>query len=111
MRLCTHTHTHTHTVVRSISGHKAAIHSLDFHRYGDILASGSMDTNLKVGTTLLGILKITSSHCSYGIFEGKGVSSLIKVTVKSSMLFSSVQMADGWCLPVMTVLQRYKDRQ
>jgi len=34
--------------VRSISGHKAAICSLDFHRYGDILASGSMDTNLKV---------------------------------------------------------------
>ena len=36
------------TAVRSISGHKAAICSLDFHRYGDILASGSMDTNLKV---------------------------------------------------------------
>ena len=36
--------------VRSISGHKAAICSLDFHRYGDILASGSMDTNLKVYT-------------------------------------------------------------
>ena len=34
--------------VRSISGHKAAVCSLDFHRYGDILASGSMDTNLKV---------------------------------------------------------------
>jgi WD40 repeat protein len=34
--------------VRSISGHKAAICSMDFHRYGDILASGSMDTNLKV---------------------------------------------------------------
>ena len=34
--------------VRSISGHKAAICSLDFLRYGDILASGSMDTNLKV---------------------------------------------------------------
>ena len=37
-----------HTVVRTISGHTAAICSLDFHRYGDILASGSMDTNLKV---------------------------------------------------------------
>lgn len=36
--------------VRSISGHKATICSLDFHRYGDILASGSMDTNLKVLT-------------------------------------------------------------
>lgn len=35
-------------VIRSISGHKAAISSLDFHGYGDILASGSMDTNLKV---------------------------------------------------------------
>ena len=34
--------------VRTISGHKAAISSLDFHRYGDILATGSMDTNLKV---------------------------------------------------------------
>ena len=36
------------SVIRSISGHKAAICSLDFHRFGDILASGSMDTNLKV---------------------------------------------------------------
>ena len=34
--------------VRSISGHKAAITCLDFHRYGDILGSGSMDTNVKV---------------------------------------------------------------
>ncbi len=34
--------------IRTISGHKAAITSLDFHLYGDILASGSMDTNLKV---------------------------------------------------------------
>lgn len=37
-----------HKVVRTISGHIAAVCSLDFHRYGDILASGSMDTNLKV---------------------------------------------------------------
>ena len=36
------------SAVRSISGHKAAVSSLDFHRYGDILASGSMDTNVKV---------------------------------------------------------------
>ncbi len=43
-----HLHVRTRTAVRSISGHKAAICSLDFHRYGDILASGSMDTNLKV---------------------------------------------------------------
>ena len=35
-------------VRRNISGHKAAVRSLDFHRYGDILASGSMDTNIKV---------------------------------------------------------------
>ncbi len=35
-------------VVRSISGHKASIRALDFHRYGDILASGSLDTNIKV---------------------------------------------------------------
>ena len=37
-------------VVRSISAHKASIHCLDFHRYGDILASGSLDTNIKVTT-------------------------------------------------------------
>ena len=37
-----------HAVIRSISAHKAATCSLDFHRFGDILASGSMDTNLKV---------------------------------------------------------------
>lgn len=35
--------------VRSLAGHKAAITTLDFHRYGDIIGTGSMDTNLKVG--------------------------------------------------------------
>ena len=36
------------SVIRALSGHKAGVKSLDFHRYGDILASGSMDTNVKI---------------------------------------------------------------
>jgi WD40 repeat protein len=36
------------TVVRSLSGHKANIRSVDFHPYGDFIASGSLDTVLKV---------------------------------------------------------------
>ena len=35
-------------VIRALSGHTSGVMSLDFHRYGDILASGSMDTNLKI---------------------------------------------------------------
>jgi WD40 repeat protein len=35
-------------VVRSLNGHKANIRSLDFHPYGDFIASGSLDTVLKV---------------------------------------------------------------
>jgi katanin p80 WD40 repeat-containing subunit B1 len=40
-------------VVRNISGHKSSIKCLDFHRYGDILASGSLDTNIKVRAIVL----------------------------------------------------------
>lgn len=36
--------------VRTFSGHKDAIKCLDFHPYGDFLASGSLDTTIKVGS-------------------------------------------------------------
>ena len=49
------------TAVRSITGHKAAVSCLDFHRYGDILASGSMDTNVKVCIHTKGGLKLVCS--------------------------------------------------
>ena len=35
-------------VVRTLTGHKSSIKSLDFHPYGEFVASGSLDTNLKV---------------------------------------------------------------
>lgn len=35
-------------VFRTLMGHKANICSVDFHPFGEYLASGSMDTNIKV---------------------------------------------------------------
>ena len=35
-------------VVRTLTGHKSNIKSLEFHPYGDFVASGSLDTNIKV---------------------------------------------------------------
>lgn len=38
-------------MVRTLTGHRAGIRSLDFHPYGDFLATGSADTNIKVKKT------------------------------------------------------------
>lgn len=35
-------------VVRTLSGHRSNCISLDFHPFGEIFASGSLDTNLKI---------------------------------------------------------------
>ena len=35
-------------LVRTLTGHRAGIKALDFHPYGDFLATGSTDTNIKV---------------------------------------------------------------
>lgn len=35
-------------IVRTLTGHKAAIRCLDHHPYGDFLVSGSLDTHIKV---------------------------------------------------------------
>lgn len=35
-------------VLRTLTGHKANIRCLDFHPYGEFVASGSLDTNVKV---------------------------------------------------------------
>lgn len=45
-------------VVKTLTGHKSNIKSLDFHPFGDFVASGSLDTNVKVWITLQ-----SSSHC------------------------------------------------
>lgn len=42
----------TGKLVRSLSGHKSNIRSIDFHPYGEFIASGSFDTNLKVPSVL-----------------------------------------------------------
>lgn len=36
------------TVVKTLTGHKSSITSLAFHPFQGFLASGSMDTNIKV---------------------------------------------------------------
>ena len=35
--------------MRTLTGHKSNIRSLNFHPYGDFVASGSLDSNIKVG--------------------------------------------------------------
>ncbi|KAJ8303196.1 hypothetical protein KUTeg_019592 [Tegillarca granosa] len=35
-------------IMRTLTGHKSSIRSLDFHPYGDYTASGSLDANVKV---------------------------------------------------------------
>ena len=37
-------------VVRTLTGHKSSIRGIDFHPYGEFVASGSLDTNVKVST-------------------------------------------------------------
>ena len=34
--------------MRTLTGHKSSVRSLDFHPYGDYAASGSLDCNIKV---------------------------------------------------------------
>lgn len=35
-------------VVRTLTGHKSSVRSMDFHPYGSYVATGSLDTNIKV---------------------------------------------------------------
>jgi len=35
-------------VLRTLTGHKTNVRCLDFHPYGDFVASGSFDTNIKL---------------------------------------------------------------
>jgi len=41
------------TVLRTLTGHKASVRSMDFHPYGDYVATGSLDTNIKVRITVV----------------------------------------------------------
>lgn len=34
--------------MRTLTGHKSSIRGIDFHPYGEFVASGSLDTNVKV---------------------------------------------------------------
>ena len=34
--------------MRTLTGHKSGIKCIDFHPYGEFLASGSSDTNIKI---------------------------------------------------------------
>ena len=43
-------HGDSFTVVRTLTGHKSNMRCLDFHPYGDFVASGSLDTNIKVSS-------------------------------------------------------------
>ena len=36
------------SVLRTLTGHKSSVKSLDFHPYGDYAASGSQDSTIKV---------------------------------------------------------------
>lgn len=36
------------SVIRTLTGHKSEVKCLDVHPYGDFVASGSLDTNIKV---------------------------------------------------------------
>lgn len=46
--LCFIFHDILYLVVRTLTGHKANVRSLDFHPYGEFVASGSNDTTVKV---------------------------------------------------------------
>ena len=39
-------------VLRTLTGHKASVRSLDFHPLGDYVASGSQDSTIKVSLKL-----------------------------------------------------------
>lgn len=41
------------SVVRTLTGHKSSIRGIDFHPYGEFVASGSLDTNVKVSLLML----------------------------------------------------------
>lgn len=47
-------------VIRTLLGHKSNIRTLDFHLTGDFLASGSVDTNIKV--TLLKMMYLANCN-------------------------------------------------
>ena len=42
-----------YAVARSLSGHTSNVKSLDFHPFGEFIASGSQDTNIRVWTRVL----------------------------------------------------------
>jgi len=39
---------HCFVVLRTLTGHKSSVRSMDFHPYGNYVATGSTDTNIKV---------------------------------------------------------------
>ena len=54
---------HAVIVLRTLTGHKAGIRSLDFHPSGEYAASGSMDCNVKVCVLSVMLLSIPMLVC------------------------------------------------
>jgi WD40 repeat protein len=78
-------------MVRTLTGHRAGIKALDFHPYGDFLATGSTDTNMKVNLHTFHLIIMFSSVIKFllcppscGIFGAKAVFSRIKDIVRPS---------------------------
>ena len=58
-----------YVVLRTLMGHKANVCSLDFHPFGEYLASGSVDTNIKVMHITSYFLSMYIFNCPPGIWN------------------------------------------
>lgn len=52
-------------IVRTLTGHKSAVRCMDFHPYGDFLASGSSDANIKVSRPVLSLCFASMSTSNF----------------------------------------------
>jgi len=53
-------------VIRTLTGHKSSVRSMDFHPYGNYVASGSADTNIKVRKLCIHHrFVMLKKHCDY----------------------------------------------
>lgn len=62
------------SVVRTLAGHKSGIRSLDFHPYGDYVASGSLDCNIKVDARARILYCLPPAHLLHKTFDRKIIS-------------------------------------
>lgn len=82
-------------VFRTLSGHMSNCCAVDSHPFGQFIASGSLDTNLKVfflcGETVM-------IYPRYGIRDRKCVFKRTRGIVKKFRLLSLAPMVGGWLL-------------